>query len=177
MAAPLRKSLFIPVLEALFAVIVWGASFVATKVVLRYVSPVTVVWLRFAMGVAILGMAMFLRKQFALPARNELAYLALLGFLGITLHQWLQSTGLVTAQATTSAWIVATIPVFMALLGWLVLGETLAWKQILGILLAAMGVMLVVTKGDFGVLSAGRFSGFAQRAELGHLFYAFQARP
>ena len=109
------------------------------------------------MGVAILGMAMFLRKQFALPVKKELAYLALLGFLGITLHQWLQSTGLVTAQATTSAWIVATIPVFMALLGWLVLGEKLAWKQVLGILVAALGVLLVVSKGDYAVFFTGKF--------------------
>ncbi|MBN1666871.1 MAG: DMT family transporter [Anaerolineales bacterium] len=156
MPEALRKNVLIPVLEALFAVIAWGASFVATKVALRYVSPVTVVWLRFAMGVAILGMAMFLREQFAVPAKNEWAYLALLGFLGITLHQWLQSTGLVTAQATTSAWIVATIPVFMALLGWLVLGEKLAWRQILGIFLAALGVLSVVAKGDFAVLRAGK---------------------
>ena len=40
-----------------FAVVAWGASFVATKVALQDVSPVTVVWLRFAMGVAILGVA------------------------------------------------------------------------------------------------------------------------
>jgi drug/metabolite transporter (DMT)-like permease len=157
MAELSRKKLLLPIMEALFAVMAWGASFVATKVALRYLSPVTVVWLRFAMGVVILGMAMFMRRQFAVPARKELAYLALLGFLGITLHQWLQSTGLVTAQATTSAWIVATIPVFMALLGWLVLSEKLGWKQVLGIILAALGVLMVVTKGDFAVLFNGKF--------------------
>ena len=39
-----------------FSVVVWGASFIATKVVLRDVSPVTVVWLRFGIGVLILGL-------------------------------------------------------------------------------------------------------------------------
>ncbi len=151
------KPRLLPALSALFAVIVWGASFIATKVALRDVSPVTVVWLRFAMGVVILGIAVAARKQFALPNRSEWGYFALLGFLGITFHQWLQSTGLVTSQASTTAWIVATTPVFMALLGWLALKESLGWTQSGGILLAAAGVILVVSQGDLSSLALGRF--------------------
>jgi drug/metabolite transporter (DMT)-like permease len=151
------KSKLIPILEALFAVTVWGASFIATKVALRDVSPITVVWLRFAMGVAILGIAVAARRQFALPKKNEWLYFALLGFLGITFHQWLQSTALVTSRASTTAWIVATTPVFMALLAWLALKEKLHWLQISGILLAALGVLLVITDGDLGSLSLGQF--------------------
>jgi drug/metabolite transporter (DMT)-like permease len=151
------KSKIVPYLEALFAVIVWGASFIATKVALRDISPITVVWLRFAMGVIILGMAVTARRQFAFPKRDEWLYLALLGFLGITLHQWLQSTALTTSRASTTAWIVATIPVFMALLGWLVLKENLAWLQTGGIVLAAFGVILVVSNGDLASLRLGQF--------------------
>jgi drug/metabolite transporter (DMT)-like permease len=144
-------------LKALFAVVVWGASFIATKIALQDVSPVTVVWLRFAMGVAILGGAVIVRKQFALPSWKEIAYFTLLGFIGITFHQWLQSTGLLTAQASTTAWIVATTPVFMALLGWLILKEKLGWVRSGGIALAGLGVLLVVSGGDLGAISAGRF--------------------
>ena len=144
------------ILKALFAVTVWGASFIATKVALRDVSPVTVVWLRFAIGVAILGGAVFFRSQFSWPRWRELAYFALLGFVGITFHQWLQSTGLLTAQASTTAWIVSTTPVFMALLGWSFLKERLGWVSVFGIGLAAAGVLLVVTRGDLGSLAGGR---------------------
>jgi drug/metabolite transporter (DMT)-like permease len=151
------RSQIIPLAKVTFAVLVWGASFVATKVALRDVSPVTVVWLRFAMGVAILGLAVALRRQFALPRREDLAYFALLGFIGITFHQWLQSTGLLTAQASTTAWIVATTPVFMALLGWLLLKERLGWVKAGGIALAALGVLLVVSKGDWSAMSSGQF--------------------
>ncbi|HEX5807435.1 MAG TPA: DMT family transporter, partial [Anaerolineales bacterium] len=143
--------------EALFAVIVWGASFIATKVALQDISPITIVWLRFFMGVVILGMAVILRRQFTLPDKKEWAYFALLGFLGITFHQWLQSNGLQTSEAGTTAWIVATTPVFMALLGWLLLKERLGWIRYLGILLAFLGVLVVVSKGDFGSISVGRF--------------------
>ena len=143
--------------EGLVAVLVWGASFIATKVALTEVSPVTVVWLRFAMGVAVLGAAVALRRQFALVSARELAAFAVLGLVGITFHQWLQSTALVTAQASTSGWIVATTPIFMAVLGRVVLKERLGAARAAGIALAAAGVLLVVTRGQPGELLRGRF--------------------
>ena len=153
----MSESKTVPYLEVLFAVIAWGASFIATKVALKDVSPITVVWLRFSMGVLILGIAVAMRRQFSLPNRNEWAYFALLGFLGITFHQWLQSNGLQTSEAGTTAWIVSTTPVFMALLGWIVLKEGLSWPKITGIFLAFAGVLLVVSKGDLTSVSVGRF--------------------
>ena len=66
------------ILGVIFAVVFWGGSFIATKVALRDVSPVTVVWLRFAIGVAILGAAVRLRRQISLPAGRDLGYFALL---------------------------------------------------------------------------------------------------
>jgi drug/metabolite transporter (DMT)-like permease len=145
------------ILKALCAVTVWGASFVATKISLQYVAPDTVVWLRFSMGVIILGCAVGLSKQFSLPQGREWGYFALLGFLGITFHQWLQSTGLLTAQATTTAWIITSTPIFIALLGFFILRERLVWYQTAGILLASFGVLLIVTKGELSTLTTGRF--------------------
>ena len=109
------------------------------------------------MGVVIIGLSVIIRKQWARPARKDLLYFALLGFLGISFHQWLQSTGLLTAQATTTAWIVATTPIFMAVLGWVVLKERLNWIQVGGIGIAACGVLLVVTKGNLLSISLGKF--------------------
>lgn len=153
----MQNSKTIPYIEALFAVIVWGASFIATKVALQDISPIAVVWLRFSIGVLILGIAVSMRGQFSLPGKGEWAYFSLLGFLGITFHQWLQSNGLQTSEAGTTAWIVSTTPVFMALLGWTVLKEALSWIKTSGILLAFAGVLLVVSKGDLASISVGRF--------------------
>jgi drug/metabolite transporter (DMT)-like permease len=148
-----RQSRFLVLLEALFAVIIWGCTFIATKIALRDVSPATIVWLRFMLGVLVLGVAVSLRREFALPGKNEWGYFALLGFLGITFHQWLQANGLRTAAATTSAWIVASTPVFIAILGWLFLKEELGWLRTLGIALAVFGVLLVVSKGNLHILT------------------------
>jgi drug/metabolite transporter (DMT)-like permease len=150
----------IPFLEALFAVIVWGASFIATKIAVGQISPTSVVWLRFAMGIPILLFAVVMRKQFAFPKGSEWLYFALLGFLGISFHQWLQSNGLKTAQATTTAWIVSTSPAFIAILGWMILKEKLNLVQSLGIALAMVGVLAVVSKGDLSTLAIGKFGSY-----------------
>jgi len=97
------------------------------------------------------------RRQLVWPSGSDLAYFTGMGFLGIALHQWLQSNGLVTSQATTTAWIVASTPIFMALLGWLVLRERLGWLGAAGIAVAAFGVLVVVSRGDLGAVAAGRF--------------------
>jgi drug/metabolite transporter (DMT)-like permease len=151
---------FLPFLEALFAVIVWGGSFIATKIAVGQISPTSVVWLRFMIGIPILLFAVILRKQFAFPKGSEWWYFALLGFLGISFHQWLQSNGLKTAQATTTSWIVSTSPAFIAILGWLVLKEKLNLVQSLGIALAMVGVMVVVSKGDLFSLADGKFGTY-----------------
>src|SRR5436305_11302322 len=73
------------ILAALFAVALWGASLIATKIAVAEAAPVTVVWLRFAMGVAVMGAVALGRRQFAAPSRGDVGYFVLLGFLGITL--------------------------------------------------------------------------------------------
>src|SRR5258708_10601786 len=156
MGRVMPKLKLFPFLEAIFTVVVWGATFIATKIALQEVSPATIVWLRFGMGVIILGIAVLSRRQFALPERNDWPYFALLGFIGVTFHQWLQANGLKTAQATTTAWIVAITPIFIAVRGWLVLKEKFGWVRILGITLAAFGVLLIVSGGNLSALFSGR---------------------
>ncbi len=151
------KARIIPTLSALFTVTVWGATFVFTKIALTEVSPATIVWIRFGIGLLILGAAVLARRQFALPDPGDLAMLALLGFIGVTFHQWLQATGLQTTRATNTAWIVATIPVFTALLGWLFLKEKMGWMRVGGIAIAAFGVLLIVSNGNLASLFTGGF--------------------
>lgn len=144
--------------EVTAAVLVWGASFAATKVALRQVSPVTVVWLRFAMGIAVLGAAAAWRGELRRVSARDLGIFASLGLIGITLHQWLQSTALQTTHASTGGWVAAATPVCIALVAALVLRERLTRLQWVGIVVATLGVVLIVTDGAPAMLLAGRFA-------------------
>ena len=150
-----RKNLFTAYLELIFAAVAWGISFIATKVAVAEAPPPVVVWLRFTIGLAILLAFIISRGLLKLPTFKDGCYFALLGFIGITFHQWLQSTGLVTSQASTTSWIVSTAPIFIALLAWIFLREKLGLMAVAGICLATLGVLLVVTKGNF----SGMFTG------------------
>jgi drug/metabolite transporter (DMT)-like permease len=140
---------------ALFAVGVWGASFIATKIAVRETDPFTVICLRFGIGVLVLAAAVARRREFHLPGRVDLLRFLALGAVGITAHQWLQVTGLVTAQASTTSWIITATPLTMAVVGWIVLRERLGWRQAAGISLGAAGVLLVVSKGEWRGLWGG----------------------
>jgi drug/metabolite transporter (DMT)-like permease len=134
------------------ASVIWGISFIATKVAVGESPPAVIVWLRFSMAVIILFFFLRLRGKLVIPPLKELIYLALLGFLGVSLHQWLQSTGLVTAQASTTSWLVSTSPIFMALLAWVFLNERITPSSLAGILLASLGVLLVVSHGNLFII-------------------------
>jgi drug/metabolite transporter (DMT)-like permease len=138
-------------------VVFWGASFVATKIALQEITPAVIAFLRFAMGVAVLFLILIKRNELRRFALRELPSLSVLGILGITVHQLLQANGLRTASATATSWIVATIPVFVALLGWVFLGEKMSGSRVLGILLSACGVLAVVGNGDFKSVIQGGF--------------------
>ena len=142
-------------LKLVAAIALWGGSFIATKLAVGEVSPVVVVWSRFLIGLIILGWFAWRHGELAIPTWKDGLEFAFLGFMGITLHQWLQTSGLLTSEAATTAWIVSTTPVFMAVLGWLFLKERLGFAGSVGIVLATLGVLLVVSKGSL----AGMFSG------------------
>ncbi len=153
----IERTAYTAYIKLITAIAIWGGSFIATKIAVQDVSPVTVVWLRFLIGTIILGYFAWNQNELVLPERKDALELLWLGFLGITLHQWLQSNGLVTSEASTTAWLVSTSPIFMALLGWILLKEKLSWRTISGILLATFGVVLVVTKGDIRSVFYGKF--------------------
>jgi drug/metabolite transporter (DMT)-like permease len=136
-------------IKAFLAVAFWGASFVATKLVLRELSPITVIILRFALGLGALIFIVHLKQAWAFVSLRDLGWFLFLGFNGIFLHQLLQVNGLVSTSATNTGWMVALIPIFTALLGWLLLGESFVPVQVMGLALAVVGTLLVISRGEF----------------------------
>jgi len=105
-----------PRLKVLLAVLFWGGSYTATKIAVSRVSPVAVLWLRFGIGAAVLGLVLFLKKRLQLLPLHQMTELCFLGFFGVFLHNYIQAWGLRTAAAGISALIIACTPVIIALL-------------------------------------------------------------
>lgn len=143
-------------LKAFLAITFWGASFVATKVLLRELTPVTIIIVRFALGLVVLISIVILKREWSPnsglnPIKNrEWGWFLFLGFNGIFIHQLLQVNGLVTTSATNTGWMVALTPIFTALLAWLFMQEIFGLASILGLALAILGTLLVVSRGELG---------------------------
>ncbi|MBV8517150.1 MAG: DMT family transporter [Acidobacteria bacterium] len=129
---------------ACIAIVFWGVSFVATKAVLREIAPVTLIFLRFAIGAVVL-----LAIVRELPPRAAWPQLALMGFIGIFVHQMLQAYGLTMTAATNAGWLIGLTPIWSAVLSAIVLRERFGLAKIAGLLGGFAGALLVVTRGDF----------------------------
>lgn len=140
-------------LSALFAVTIWGGSFVATKLALgpqdaRVFTPFGLVALRFLMGGAALLGALALRGGALLPERADRGRVALLGAI-LGTHIGLQTYGLAFTYATHAAWIVCFSSVVIALGAQLFLRQRLRAIGWLGVAVAVVGV-LGVTRTNSG---------------------------
>lgn len=139
-----------PRLAAFVAVVFWGVSFVATKAALREVSPVTIIFSRFAIGALVL---LLIVRQ--LPPRGSWKALAVMGFCGVFVHQMLQAYGLTMTSATNTGWLIGVIPLWSAVLSAMFLRERFGVWKIIGLAGGFAGVLLVVTRGDFSARMLG----------------------
>jgi len=131
---------------ALVAVVIWGASFPATKRVLAELSVETLVFARAVLGTALVLGFLLARGGLARLRRADIGALVALSLLGNVLPQWLQGQALVRSTAANTAWLVALVPVITALLAAGLLGERLS-RRIAGIAIAFLGTLLVVSGG------------------------------
>jgi drug/metabolite transporter (DMT)-like permease len=143
------------ILAGLLAVAFWGASFAATKIALRQLTPPTLVFLRTSIGILVLALVAASGGSGKTHLNVPWMRLLALGFLGVAFHQWLQAYALRFTSTTNTGWIIATIPIFAALLGWRFLGERMPIMRILGIGLGALGVVTVISGGHPGWLFEG----------------------
>lgn len=138
-----------PRVGALIAVVLWGLSFVATKAALQELSPTTLIFIRFALGTALLLMLVRLRGGTAWPPRWSWPTLATMGFFGIFVHQMLQAFGLTLTTAVHTGWLIGLIPIWSALLSLGLRRERLNGPKAAGLLGGFAGAVLVISRGQF----------------------------
>ena len=150
-------------LGVLAAVVLWGISFVATKAALREVSPVTLIFTRFALGVGVLLLLLKLRREPLIPPRDTWPMLAVMGFVGIFVHQMVQAHGLTLTTAVRTGWLIGLTPIWSAVLAAVFLGEGFGPRKLVGLSLGLAGALLVITRGE---LSARVLALPATRGDL-----------
>ncbi len=133
--------------EPLFAIILWGNSFIATKLALRELNPQTIILLRLIFGIALLVVfAIYTKKDFTLNLKNHGA-IFILALIAV-FHLWIQVTGLEYTSAASTGWIVGVTPVFMAILSIIFFKEKLSKTKIIGIIVAFSGLLLLVSRSN-----------------------------
>lgn len=144
-----------PRLGAFIAIVLWGISFVATKAALRELSPVTLVFTRFGMGTALLLALVAARRLPLVLQGADVARLALAGFIGIFVHQLLQSYALTLTTAVRTGWLIGLIPIWSAVLAAVFQRERFGAAKLAGLALGFAGALLLVTRGrlDGGTLA------------------------
>lgn len=136
----------------MFAVISWGASFVATKIALNEITPITLIIIRLIIAVILLFIiAKSTGRDFSIDKKNH-SYILLLAIIAV-FHLWIQVTGLKYTTVSNTGWIIGTAPVFMALLGFVFFREKLRLINIAGIIVAFFGLLLLIGRGDFSKIN------------------------
>ncbi len=139
-------------MDLLASVVIWGWTFVATRVCLQVLTPAEVLTLRLWIAIPVLAVIATVRKKRLSVTGRELGPL-LTGSALLTAHFLVQITGLKHTSATNTGWIIAAIPLVMAVLSFLILGERLGKRELAGIAIATLGIILLVSRGRVGDLA------------------------
>jgi len=135
----------------LLAVTFWGLSFVGTKMALEYLAPFEIIAIRLLLGIPVLY-GILKTKRINLKFRKSELIIVLTASILLGVHFLIQAFGLIYTTATNTAWLIATIPVFIAILSYAFLKERLTVKKISGIVLATIGVIVLVSGGKLNSL-------------------------
>lgn len=155
----MRTHRFLPVISVLFAVLVWGISFVATKVVLDDIPPVSIAFFR--QMIAILPLLLLLRAngESLRLAKGELRLFFIAAFFGLVLYFVFENTGLQYTTASNASMLVAAIPVFTLVIETIIHKKKLALFTLAMILISIAGVYLVLFEDGLPDFSSKTFLG------------------
>ncbi|MFC6998681.1 DMT family transporter [Rufibacter roseus] len=154
--------------SALFLVaLIYGANYsIAKEIMPEYVGPFGLIVIRVVSAVLVFGaISLFITKE-KVESKADWGRMALCGLFGITLNQLSFFAGLNLTSPINASLIQTVSPVMVVLLSAFLLKEKLKVNRMLGILLAGLGAMLLIS---------GKDSGQAQGNWLGDLLILFNA--
>ncbi len=132
---------------AVITVIIWGTTFISTKVLLKSFGPVEILLLRFVLGYIVL----FLMKPGILKTESfkQEFYYMLAGSMGVSLYYFLENTGLSYTYASNAGVIISAAPFFTAVLAHIVNKheDPFKWNFFVGFVVALAGIFIISFNG------------------------------
>lgn len=139
-------------LLAMGTVLLWGITFVSTKILLEGLSPAEILVLRFFVGYVALWVIR--PKLLRTSDWREEALFAAAGLCGVTASFMLENTALTLTTASNVSVIVATSPLFTGLISAFILKKGgLGARFFAGFILAIAGIALISFSGESALLS------------------------
>ena len=134
-------------LYAIFIIVVWGLTFVSSKILLRDFTPVEILFDRFLL--ATLALFVVCPKSLKFISWKVELYSALVGFFGITLYFVFENNALIYTNAANASLIVSTSPFFVGLLNYFLDKDKPNLNFFIGFVVAIIGIFFL----SFGSLS------------------------
>jgi len=141
---------FSTLLAVVVTVIFWASAFAGIRVALLAYAPGHMALLRYLVASVVLAVYALATKM-PLPRRRDLPMIALLGLTGFAIYNLGLGYGEITVPAATASFLIASAPVWMALLAWLLLGERLRLWGWIGTGLSFAGVAAIALANGGGL--------------------------
>ena len=136
---------------------IWGGMYVVSKAVLAVIQPLELVWLRYLVALAALGIMGVASRQSWRIHRKDMLLLAVIGIVGYFISIWAQFAGTQLSSAQMGAVVTAATPAFMVLFARVLLQEKITLRKAASVLLATIGVLMIV--GLSGLDTSFRLGG------------------
>lgn len=126
--------------------IIWGTTFVSTKVLLRGFTPIEILFFRFMIG--LFALILLNPRPLKLQSRHHEWYFVGIGLTGITLYFLLENIALTYTYASNVGVITSLTPFFVAICShFLLKDEKLTQRFLVGFLIAMVGILLIHING------------------------------
>lgn len=134
-------------LLALFTIMVWGTTFLSTSVLLRDFTPLEILIIRMALGIAALTVARLRRLR--LKSRRHEWLFAGAGLTGVSMYFLLENYALTFTYSANCSVIISTAPFFVAIAVRLFLGGAPMGRSFYaGFAVAIVGIALLSFSGQ-----------------------------
>ncbi|OZM57188.1 EamA family transporter [Lottiidibacillus patelloidae] len=145
----MRKETIIVYASLAFSTSIWGSAFIAGKYAVTSFEPATIAFLRFFFAAVILYPLMWVtQRNRSKPTIKDWALFALLGITGITIYNICFFMASKYATVIKSSLFIAINPVLITLLSYFFLKEKLSKKHFIGMIVALLGVIIIITNGQ-----------------------------